>query len=272
MPPDKPDIQGMISGMPPKQKMTIGLMVVVVGVIIWQVMGLMGGSSPKPTPSATPKITANKPGTPPSGGSAAPVAMASANNPSAVQPQEVPAPKPAPVQPAVDEGLMKLQKQAQEKYLAQTAQLQALKLDQQIAETNSAIAAAKLSTFTSEKAISDMLAASVPAPVSSSSYGNIMGSKGTTQASGTTDSTAITPPPPTTATVLAPKLGTYTLVSVSMQLQRWTAVIGYGDKLYTVNVGDVLPPDGSVVESIDKDNVVLKKDGKNNRISLVPSV
>ncbi len=61
-------------------------------------------------------------------------------------------------------------------------------------------------------------------------------------------------------------------MSVSMQLQHWTAVVGYNGKLYTVGVGDVLPPDGSVVSSINKSAVTLKKEGKEERLTIVSEV
>jgi type IV pilus biogenesis protein PilP len=64
----------------------------------------------------------------------------------------------------------------------------------------------------------------------------------------------------------------YVVISVSMQMNRWTAVLGYQGKLYNVSVGDVLPMDGWSVQSISREGVILKKDNDTRKISLVPAI
>ena len=56
-----------------------------------------------------------------------------------------------------------------------------------------------------------------------------------------------------------------------MQFNRWTAVLGSQGKLYNVAVGDVLA-DGERVLSISKSGVILEKEGKSKKISIISSI
>ena len=74
------------------------------------------------------------------------------------------------------------------------------------------------------------------------------------------------------APVLPVKEVTYTVVSVSQLQYRWNAVLGYEGSLYSVHVGDILPADGSKVISISKSGVILEKEGKRKKVSMVPVI
>ena len=63
----------------------------------------------------------------------------------------------------------------------------------------------------------------------------------------------------------------YVVISVSMQFDRWSAVLGNQGKLYNVSVGDNLS-DGSTVVSINKTSVVLSKDDRKRKLSIQTSI
>jgi hypothetical protein len=270
--------EGRFGGITTKQKVTVGAFLVVVLIIIWQVMGLFGSDTPTPTAAIQPvkpqaTMNANSPsGTP---GASSPVRPA---------PNAPNAPQINPAQPGLVEGqprqapimlenqMLELQKKTEEKYVEQLNQLQMLKVQREIAETNQAIASARLATVTAEKNVSDLLTRPTPQPMAQqptlppppASYGNALGTPAQTQPLPPIPTEGIQPP-------VAPQ--DYSVISVSMQLGRWSAVIGNQGKLYNVSIGDVLPDDGSIVSSIDKNGVVLtNKKGKRQRVSLVTSI
>lgn len=281
---------GRLGGMSTKQKVTIGALAVVVLIILWQVMGLFGGSKPTAVPVAkkpavmsatapgmpagqhapgvpgtpTPATMPAAPGNPAVPGNAMPPSAAS--QPGAMTP-EVNI-RQAPV--SVENKLLETQSQTEEKYVGQLNQLQSLKVEREIAETNQAIAAARLATVTAEKSVSDLLTkpseptqpeVSVPPGAYSAALVN-------PALEGTQVVPPQNPPPPP-----KPMEITYTVVSVSMQLGKWTAVLGYEGKLYSVSVGDVLPEDKSIVRSINKNGVTLvSKEGKRRKISILTSI
>ena len=142
--------------------------------------------------------------------------------------------------------LVRLQQETQAKYVAALNELQMLKIAREIAQTNQAIAAARLATVTAEK--NTLLLLSPPPPAYAQGL--------VTPVSGT------------------PSMSSpgYTVVSVSQLQNRWNAVLGYQDKLYSVSIGDVLPSDGSTVVSISRSGVVLEKDGAKRKISMVPII
>lgn len=244
------------SGMNPRQKITVGVFLVVLIIIIWQVWGLFsgGGSSAPAVAPAKPGAMAGAPGTP--------GAMNARPQMQTPQPVQL-AQKPEPLSPREIE-LMKVQQETQAKYVAALNELQMLKISRDIAETNQAIVAAKLATVTAQKGIVDLLTPKpVPAPPPPASYGaalaNPTGQLPTPPAS-------LTPPP-------APEVEvSYTVVSVSLLQYKWSAVVGNAGNLYNVSVGDFLPPDRSKVVSISKAGVVLEKNGVRKKISLVPII
>ncbi len=252
---------GMLSGMSAKQKGMMGAVVIIVLVVIWQVMGLVGGgggSAPvEPIkPVAKQGTTTASPG----------VSPASTVNNQAAQQAEL---KQAQV--ANDARFMQLQQMSEQKYIGKITDLEDLKIQRAIAETNQAIAIAKLATVTAEKNISDLLTRpTAVAEVPAGTYAN----KLTNPAIQGESMAGPVGGPVTSASLLPPMVPTpeYTVISVSMQLGKWSAVIGYQGKLYNVIIGDVLAADNSEVVSISKNGVILRKDGKSRKISIMSAI
>lgn len=242
------------SGMSLKQKAMMGAVVVIFLVVIWQVVGLMGGGTSVP-PVVVSKPVANQgaksAGTMSSSTMSAP---SSANNGQPAQ-QQVEL-KQAPV--VNDPAFLQQQQENAQKYVGKINDLEDLKIQRAIAETNQAIATAKLATVTAEKNISDLLTKPSMPEVSAATYANKLASQG---AQGTGE----------TITINTPQVQ-YTVISVSMQLGRWNAVIGSQGKLYNVVVGDVLTPDNSVVTSINKNGVMLRKNGQSRKVSIMSAI
>lgn len=247
----------MKEGFTAKQKITAVALVIILIIIGYQVMGIFKSDTGEvitPAAGTPPGAAANKA---PGGAQMAPSSM---QNPAPQTLREV--------TPTMEPRIVDIQKQTQQKYLDQINQLQTLKIQREIAETNQAIAAAKLATVTAEKGVTDLLTRPTQP------YGTGM--------SGVYSSTAVTPPGVSTTTtqtsetlpVPAPVSNDvpYTVVSVTMQLGRWAAILSFQNKLYNVVVGDVVPLDGSVVTSINRNGVTLMKDGKSRRVSILSSV
>jgi type IV pilus biogenesis protein PilP len=157
------------------------------------------------------------------------------------------------------------QEEDQKKYLGKVDELQTLKLQRQIAETNQAIAAARLATVTAEKGITDLLTSSKsqPANVPQIVYSNQLENPSNVPSS----LPAVTPTP----APAEPEVE-YSVISVAMQLHQWSAILGYQGKLYNVTVGDTLPPDNSKVTQITSSHVTLRKDGKSRKVSVLSSI
>ncbi len=245
------------SGMPAKQKAMIVAVVVIFLVIIWQVVGLMGfGHDSAPAPVPTKAVTHQNAKTPEMTPPNANVSTASNTPP--VQQGEL---KQAPV--ANDQRFMQMQQVNEQKYLDKISDLEDLKLQRAIAETNQAIATAKLATVTAEKNISDLLTKPVAPEVPAGTYANKLANpamQGENAAAGAVPTMPV-----------APQVA-YTVISVSMQLGKWSAVIGSQGKLFNVVVGDVLDPDSSVVVSINKSGVILRKNGVTRKVSIMTAI
>lgn len=255
-----------MAGMTTKQKVTGIAFLVVVVIIIWQVKGLFSSSTP-PAPVVKPATTMNT-ATP---GSPAPTGMPGAPNmPSPMPPQPLEQARLPEPPTNLDASVLENQKKAEQKYIEQLNQLQMLKVQRDIAETNQAIATAKLATITAEKNVSDILTKPMVQQFPQGAYGPGMVNPvapGTPIVRSTTTTTTPAPveaPPP-----VEPQ---FAVVSVSMQQGRWSAVLGYQGKLYNVSIGDVVPVDGSVVVSINRNGVVLSKQGTRKRINIVSSI
>lgn len=252
-----------------KQKVTVVVIVVIVIFVIWQVVGLFRGA-PAITPvkskmaaTATVKTTTTMATTtPPSSASLTSAMNVSAPVPPSVAPQSE---EPRMLSAAAEKisETLKTQQVVQEKYLNDLNQLQLLKIQREIAENSQAIATATLAKVTAEKNINEMLTqpAVQPAPpVPMSAY-----------------STALTNPNVVIPVVkppqeVQPAPADYVVLSVSQELGRWHAVMGYQSAMYNVSVGDVLPADHSIVASISQDGVVLKKEGQKRKVSLLPAI
>jgi len=260
-----------------RQKVIIAVMVIVVLIIVWQIVGLMGGgsSAPAPSPTIQPKSTmsASKPG-----------AKEENNHPSvqAAVPAADHTPKMASG-PQVDESLRqpsivndpqfnRIQRMTEEKYVGKLNELEELRIQRQIAETNQAIAAAKLATVTAEKDISDLLTTPAPSASVYSTGQPVKTSVDVIPPGGAIPNASPSPSEEAPKTAPPPaEVVPYKLVSVSMLLNKWTAIVALQNTMFTVAVGDVLPPDGSVVTSISKSSITLRKNGKSRKISITSS-
>lgn len=263
-------------GFTQKQKAMAAGVVIILAILAWQIYGLVSGNGGDESivPAKAPPQGAKPPGqmTNTSIGSTPPATpMTTTSNiqmPATTTPQSA-AKEPVSIAPSNAE-ILKKQKEQQEKYLTTVNQLQMLKLERDIAETNQAISAAKLATATAEKNINDLLIPAKPTPPPpATSYASTILSQTSTQASPPpVDGNAPTSPPPQ---VVVETVVPYVVISVSMQLNKWTAVLGANGKLLNVSKGDVLA-DGWVVGLINRDGVVLKKNGVSKKVSLVPSL
>ncbi len=240
-----------------KQKVIGILTVVIFGFIIYEVIGLFSsGKSAEPTitPPSPASATHAKQGTATSAAPApaAPQTPAQSNGLTAVNVITLP------------KGVLDLQKQQeqQEAYLESINQLQLLKVRREIAETNQAIASARLATETANKSMSDLLTQPSLPPAPATSYTTKLEGSGTP-----IQSTENAEPAKPQAVLDVP----FVVVSISMQLNRWNAVLGYQDKLYSISTGDTLF-DGSTVVSISKNGVTLMKDGKKRKLSIQASI
>lgn len=297
-----------VSGMTTRQKIIAGALVIVLLFILWQIVGLFGGGGGGTPPPITPikpnQMTATSPttGSPtgtqpittpgaPTPTTPTPMPTPTANTPA---PEVVEQPQPTQLSTgtvSLDNQIIKLQKESEQKFIDQLNQLQMLRVQRDIAETNQAIAAARLATVTAEKNVSDLLTKpSQPTtpisalqqpppplpPVPEGAYAKALGGATTQGIPGAPTVTAPPTPPPPPApvpntVVVIPEVK-YVVISVSMQLGKWSAILGYEGKLFSVSVGDVLPPDNSVVASINKNGVVLVNKGKRRKLSMVTSV
>lgn len=235
-----------LANMTTKQKATAGVVVVIILILLWQLSSMFGGSK-KST-----KVTVAKPVTAAKAVGAAPGATQGVAMPN----EETMKPKPAELamaQPLSEREaeLVRLQQETQTRYLQALSDLQMLKLQRDIALTNKDISTAKLATVQSEKKIVDLLTPPAPPPVSEAITKQVT---------------------PVSQMEAGEQNVKYSVVSVSQLQYRWAAVIGYKGNLFNVRVGDVLPPDGSTVETINSDGVILTKDGVKTKVSLVPAI
>lgn len=250
-----------LSSLTTRQKVVAGVVVFIVIFLIWQIKGMFSGGSSAPT--VQPKPSPSQPmanGT--QGGPTNPAVPSTPSaNPQQSKPQQVAqVAGQQPLSPREME-LIKLQQETEAKYIAALNELQLLKINQSIAETNKAIATAKLDTVTAQKGVVDLL--SGPSNTPASYAQNLAGVP-----------TSSSPPqgqPQANAPALQPQVP-YTVISVSRLQYKWNAVIGAQGNLYSVTIGDRLPPDGSKVISIDKAGVTLEKNGVTTKISLVPII
>jgi len=264
MTPEKQVQEGIGSKFTTKQKAIAGGVVVVVLILIWQIIGIFGGgSSSKSVPTLSAAPQAKSPAQMASASPTAQMGNAGPNMPGNTpammqQPQQVQAPLPVKTVIPVDQSTFSQQQDQQQMYVSTLNQLQLLKVQRDIDETKQGIAAARLATATAEKNISDLLTKPIPAPIPQvpvSDYANKLGGN---------------IPPPNLQQV--PQGPEYVVISVSMRLGRWAAVLGYQGKLLNVSTGDVLPADGSQVMSIGRYGVTLKRNGNRRRISIVNAI
>lgn len=257
-------------GISSRQKIIAAVLVIILFIVIWQIIGLFGGEKSTVPPPMTP-IHKVAPGgalsatAPPGTPNPNPTVAANPVNPNEVTPTELPPVREAPV--TMDSQILDMQKKTDQKYVDQLNQLQILKLQREIAETNQAIASARLATVTAEKSVSDLLTR--PTPPAPGTLGVLIPG---TETGVTVPLQAPPPPPPLQPPVVVMPPIEYAVVSVSMQLGRWSAVINHENKLYSVTCGDILPDDGSIVTSINKNGVTLMRKGKRRRLTITSSL
>lgn len=251
------DRNSAVSGMTVRQKATIGIFLVIVLVLLWQVYGLFKTEeAPPPAPKTQMAVS-----------TASPMGM----TPQDSTPQTAPVPRlqNQPLTPQEAE-LQRVQQQTEARYVSAINELQMLRVEKDIAETNKAIMSARLEAVTAEKGIVQLLQPPPP-PVTSQTYAQGLVNpipKTPQQAAGQNQEgppqQAITPPPVTETP--------YTVISVSFVQDKWNAILGNQGNLYSVMIGDILPPDGSTVVSIGRTGIVLEKNGAKRKISLVPII
>lgn len=256
-----------------RQKVIAVIVIIVMLIIGWQIMALFSGGTPPTaeiTPAAKPQMSSAPPANAPAGETPAPPAGQPTEG---ALPAEAGAPAPPPPSGQLQQAtvdltpqLVEVQKESEQKYIDQLNQLQNLKIEREIAETNQAIAVAKLATVTAEKNVSDLLT-KPETPPPGTIVGPILPA-------------VITPPPPPPPPTTEVKVELpppppeiiYNVTSVALQLGRWSAILSHEGKLYNVTVGDILPPDGSKVIEINNRFVVLQLKGKRKTIGMVTSI
>lgn len=261
------------SGMTSRQKITIAIFVIVFVVVVWQVIGMFRSSEGEPSATAAPAnraMSGNRPmnaANQPANAGAAP-----SNQPK--QGQLMATPNTQANSPELIAARAQ-QQELQAKYIAAINELQMLKIQRDIAQANQAIMAAKLATVTAQKSIINLVnppAPIVPAGVYTTALGGTPGGSpsrplGTPPRPGSPNAPSSGP-----STDDATKDITYRVISVSQIQYRWSAVLGYQGSLYHVQVGDVIPADGSTVISISRGGVVISKSGVRKKLSLVPII
>lgn len=241
----------LATNMSNRQKIITVAVVIVVAILIWQVIGLFRGGSQTSMP--VPHAPA---GAPAAGAGPNAIAPPPQNIPQQAQLLQQQQQQPLSQREAE---LVKLQQETQAKYLSALNELQMLKVEKDIAETNKAIMAARLDTITAQKNIIDLLKPAETATASSYAPGLV-----NPVAAGASQTTTVTP---------TASQDVYIVLSVTKLQNRWSAVLGYQGKLFSVFEGDVLPIDGSKILTIDRSGVLLElKDGTRKKVSMVPII
>ncbi len=243
----------VFSNMSTRQKVIGVILILVIGFVIWEVMGLFSEEASL-SPSATTKTAAGDTAMKTSGPTTSAMQNGVPGQPVAPLVSQLPQQRSQTITQREIQ-LIKLQEETEEKYIAAINELQMLKVEREIAENNKAIVSAKLDTVKAQKSIVTLLTPAAPPTPPPSSYGQGL----------------VNPVASSTAGGQQTEV-TYAVVSVSQLRYMWNAVLGYQSRLYQVSVGDVLPPDGSKVVSINQSGVVLEKNGIRKKVSLVPII
>ena len=250
----------LLSTMTTRQKITGGIVVLVVIFLVWQAIGLFKGGNKVETPP--PSTMAAKGMKPPFGQPNQPGNPMSSQSPGdqASTPQPVASLPVAPVMTQREAELLRLQQQTEAKYLIALNELQLLKIDREIAETNKAIAAAKLDMVTAQKGVIDLLAP--PAPKGGGIGQNLLGGQ---QGPGQQASQ------PAVVVPLPPKEVTYNVVSVTQLQYRWNAVLVF-KTIFTVFMSATffLPMVRKLFLSIKRCD--SRENGEKKKVSIAPIV
>lgn len=241
----------VLSNMNNRQKVTAIVFVVIVLIILYMVYGMFKGESAPAMPV-----------------SEGPTGAMNAATPGGFTPPQPQTPKQAQLAQTQqlsprEAQLLQMQQETEMKYLDALNQLQMLKLERDIAETNKAIASAKLDTITAQEKIVTLL--KPPVQITPATYAQGLVSPTTTGGPPANMQPPVTVNKPVEET-------NYSVISVSLLQSQWNAVVGYQGNLYNVHVGDILPVDGSKVLSIDKSGLIIEKDGVKRKLSMVPII
>lgn len=229
-----------------KAMIKLGAAVVIGAVAIWQIISMFGGGDQSAQ-------VASKPQTRP--------------NPEIPKRADL-IPKPAASQKApmteTEIALLKMQQETQAKYIAALEQLQMALVQKDIATANKDIAnadrdvmKAKRESVVAQKNILELL--SPPKPTLGMEAGGMPATTPAAQAARNAAAAA--------AGAQATQ-NEFTVVTVSYTQGKWTAVLAYADKLYSVSVGDALAVDGSTVQTIDRSGVTLDKNGVTRKLTM----
>ena len=258
-----------------KKIVIIVLLVVVVAIVLYEISTMFGSSSAPEVVAAANQQAQEVSKTANPEGNNARGANATAN-PTLGSDRKTTTPQStAPTQVAVsndvtmNDKLLAIQKEFEDSYIKQVNKLQSLKLQREIEDMNQAIAVARLATVTADKNVGDILTAPAPAlppVVPAGAYRNPLVNPVPSGSAVAVASHPVNAPPAALTEI------PYVVISVSMQLGRWNAVVGYQGKLFNVAVGDVLPIDGAVVTSINRNGVTLMKDGKHKKVAISSSI
>lgn len=262
-----------------RQTITIVLIIGIVIFLIWQITDMLGtgGGATEITSDRSQNAADNSSQT-----DGSPAQNGNGNTPQ-TKPQTQQIAQKLPMSEREAE-LLRLQQQTQTKYIEAVNQLQMLKLSLQIAETNKNIMAAKLATIKDQKDIVELLeppkksivadyTRSLQAPVQPTQPTSGNASTGQEEASPRPiEQMAVQAPQPSVMTQQEEPSVAYTVVSVSKINDRWSAVIGVQGALFSIHVGDIIPADGSKVISINSRGIVLERNGKERKVSLVPII
>lgn len=259
----------ILSNMNTRQKVTAGIFVLVVIFLLWQIIGLFGGGGGSAPPAPKPAIKPMATGPTPAG-------LPQGAGPLIPQPAQLPKAQPMPPQQAAmisqrEADLMRLQQETESKYIAALNELQMLRVERDIAETNKAIASARLDTVTAEKGIVDLLK---PPPITTTYAQGLVApvTSGAALPQAPTATPAKATTTTTTTTVVTGPETSYSVISVSQLQNKWSAVLGFQGSLFNVSIGDILPPDQAKVIAIDRSGVTLEKNGLKKKFSLVPII
>lgn len=243
-----------------KKIVTIGLIAVVVAFGVWYGMSIYAEQdkaaleAAKPKPMETPKTATLMPTTP----AANPAQTATAATGPAAGSGAGQQTKLVLTEREIQ--LMKMQQEAQAQYLQLLDQLQTLRVQKDIAETNKDIMKAKMDAVFALRKMNDLLAppAPPPAPVlDNSKLGDngagtpAAGRQGLPVVGGGGDSSDIS------------------VVSVTNLQGRWMAVLNTGGKLISVAAGDKLESDNSIVLAIDRSGIWLEKNGIKRKVTMM---
>jgi hypothetical protein len=227
-----------------RQKIIAVGVVLLVIFLLWEIYGMMSGSSEPFSSTTHSQLAAN-------------------SQPKMETPKTVSIVSQTAADTSVADAMMLQQQQDLErKYIAAVNELQMLKVSKDIADANKDIAKSKLEMVMAQKVVVEQLE---PTAIQPGSYAAALNNPGATQQIGAPVSGKKMP----TQAASDDESSPYTVISVSQLQNKWGAVLGYQGTLIHVYIGDSLPLEHAQVVAIDNDGIEIEKDGKRKKIALV---